>query len=241
LEQRKGRIQRIGQVRDEALLYNMRCRGSVEDRVHELVSARLTAISTLFGQIPDTLEDVWGAIALNDERRAQQIIDPMPPPSVVPRALRGGRGNRSKFGAGKRRGNCPSVASSVHGLAQPWKPPSSGSVSRVSIRLVRAMHICARPAKWVCQPRMVRVCCLMWTESWGPADIPGDVGAVRGGAGCAAVIGADAEGLEVVHRVDAEAETQPAISHLLSVTRMGRVDLSGDSDRSRKVGARRAN
>lgn len=33
LEQRKGRIQRIGQIRDEVLLYNMRYRDSVEDRL----------------------------------------------------------------------------------------------------------------------------------------------------------------------------------------------------------------
>jgi len=36
LEQRKGRIQRIGQVRDEVYVYNMRYQGSVEDRVHDL-------------------------------------------------------------------------------------------------------------------------------------------------------------------------------------------------------------
>lgn len=32
LEQRKGRIQRIGQIRDEVYVYNMRYKGSVEDR-----------------------------------------------------------------------------------------------------------------------------------------------------------------------------------------------------------------
>ncbi|MCK5230329.1 MAG: SWF/SNF helicase family protein, partial [Desulfobulbaceae bacterium] len=34
LEQRKGRIQRIGQILDEINVYNMRYQGSVEDRVH---------------------------------------------------------------------------------------------------------------------------------------------------------------------------------------------------------------
>jgi hypothetical protein len=81
LEQRKGRIQRIGQVRDEVLLYNIRYRGSVEDRVHELLSTRLAAISDLFGQIPDTLEDVWVAVALHQEHQALQIIDAVPPQS----------------------------------------------------------------------------------------------------------------------------------------------------------------
>ncbi len=78
LEQRKGRIQRIGQVHDEVYLYNMRYRGSVEDRVHQLLSARLKAVRDLFGQIHDTLEDVWIAVAQGDEKRALQIIDAVP-------------------------------------------------------------------------------------------------------------------------------------------------------------------
>lgn len=78
LEQRKGRIQRIGQVRDEVLIYNLRYRGSVEDRVHELLSQRQEEIYGMFGQIPDTLEDVWIHVALRNEERARQIIDSMP-------------------------------------------------------------------------------------------------------------------------------------------------------------------
>jgi hypothetical protein len=79
LEQRKGRIQRIGQRRDEVYVYNMRYRDSVEDRVHDLLSDRLRAIRDMFGQLPDTLEDVWVAIALRDDQRAHQIIDAVPP------------------------------------------------------------------------------------------------------------------------------------------------------------------
>ena len=78
LEQRKGRIQRIGQVRDEVLIYNLRYRGSVEDRVHQLLSGRLQAIHSLFGQLPDTLEDAWVAVALQDEESARQVIDAVP-------------------------------------------------------------------------------------------------------------------------------------------------------------------
>jgi len=63
LEQRKGRIQRIGQALDEIFVYNMRYQGSVEDRVHELLSSRLEDIHGLFGQIPDILEDVWIDVA----------------------------------------------------------------------------------------------------------------------------------------------------------------------------------
>ena len=78
LEQRKGRIQRIGQLRSEVLIYNMRYRGSVEERVHDLLSDRFRTIHDLFGQLPDTLEDVWIQIALRDEERARQIIDRCP-------------------------------------------------------------------------------------------------------------------------------------------------------------------
>ncbi len=78
LEQRKGRIQRIGQLRPEVLIYNMRYRGSVEDRVHQLLSERLVNIRNMFGQIPDTLEDVWVAAALRDEEEAKRVINAVP-------------------------------------------------------------------------------------------------------------------------------------------------------------------
>ena len=75
LEQRKGRIQRIGQARDEVWIANLRYRDSVEDRVHQVLADRLEAIHELFGQIPDTLEDVWVKIAQHDEAAARQLID----------------------------------------------------------------------------------------------------------------------------------------------------------------------
>ena len=75
LEQRKGRIQRIGQARNEIWIANLRYRGSVEDRVHQVLADRLESIHELFGQIPDTLEDVWVKIALDSEEEARQLID----------------------------------------------------------------------------------------------------------------------------------------------------------------------
>jgi hypothetical protein len=75
LEQRKGRIQRIGQARREIWIANLRYRDSVEDRVHQVLADRLEAIHGLFGQIPDTLEDVWVQVALHDEQAAHQLID----------------------------------------------------------------------------------------------------------------------------------------------------------------------
>ena len=74
LEQRKGRIQRIGQARNEIWIANLRYRDSVEDRVHQVLADRFEAIHGLFGQIPDTLEDVWVQVAMNDEAAANQLI-----------------------------------------------------------------------------------------------------------------------------------------------------------------------
>jgi len=78
LEQRKGRIQRIGQVRDVVNIYNMRYKDSVEDRVHELLSDRLENIRRMFGQLPDILEDVWIEVAQGQIERAKQIINALP-------------------------------------------------------------------------------------------------------------------------------------------------------------------
>ena len=79
LEQRKGRIQRIGQIYDEVWIYNMRYKDSVEDRVHDLLSERLEDINSMFGQIPDVLEDVWVDVALNKIEEARKTIDAVPP------------------------------------------------------------------------------------------------------------------------------------------------------------------
>jgi superfamily II DNA/RNA helicase len=78
LEQRKGRIQRIGQLQDVVYIYNMRYLNSVEDRVHELLSKRLESIYQLFGQLPDVLKDVWIDVALRQDEQARQIIDAVP-------------------------------------------------------------------------------------------------------------------------------------------------------------------
>lgn len=78
LEQRKGRIQRIGQIHDTVQIYNMRYKDSVEDRVHDLLSSRLQDIHALFGQIPDVLEDVWVAVALGEKEQAKKIINALP-------------------------------------------------------------------------------------------------------------------------------------------------------------------
>ncbi|MGO1652995.1 phospholipase D-like domain-containing anti-phage protein [Senegalia sp. (in: firmicutes)] len=78
LEQRKGRIQRIGQIYDTIYVYNMRYKDSVEDRVHSLLSKRLKNIYNVFGQLPDVLEDAWINIAIGEKDKAFEIIDNVP-------------------------------------------------------------------------------------------------------------------------------------------------------------------
>lgn len=78
LEQRKGRIQRIGQIHDTVYVYNMRYKDSVEDRVHDLLSERLASIYSVFGQLPDVLESAWVAVAQGERERAKQVIDAVP-------------------------------------------------------------------------------------------------------------------------------------------------------------------
>jgi superfamily II DNA/RNA helicase len=124
LEQRKGRIQRIGQVRDEVWLYNMRYRGSVEDRMHQLLSTRLRAIRDLFGQIPDTLEDVWMAVAQHEEARALQIIDEVPERSPLRSAT-----TKSRMWIGNRAAPCLTPA---RNSICSWR---AGEDWRVDIRL----------------------------------------------------------------------------------------------------------
>lgn len=42
------------------------------------ISSRLEDIHSLFGQIPDTLEDVWIQVAMSNEQQAQELIDAIP-------------------------------------------------------------------------------------------------------------------------------------------------------------------
>lgn len=78
LEQRKGRIQRIGQPRDIIRVLNLRYKDSVEDKVHQALSARLKEIHKLFGQIPDVLKNVWIETALDNVEEAKRLIEDIP-------------------------------------------------------------------------------------------------------------------------------------------------------------------
>jgi hypothetical protein len=43
-----------------------------------MLSRRLQNISSIFGQLPDVLEDVWVNVALNDMAEVERIIDAVP-------------------------------------------------------------------------------------------------------------------------------------------------------------------
>jgi ERCC4-related helicase len=68
LEQRKGRVQRIGQVRDNIHILNLRYAGTVEDQVYATLSQRFGDIFSVLGQLPDGFEDDWINAVLQDRQ-----------------------------------------------------------------------------------------------------------------------------------------------------------------------------
>lgn len=73
LEQRKGRVQRIGQARDDIHVLNLRYAGTVEDQVYAALSQRFGDIFSVLGQLPDAFEDDWISAALNDRTALQNF------------------------------------------------------------------------------------------------------------------------------------------------------------------------
>jgi superfamily II DNA/RNA helicase len=73
LEQRKGRIQRIGQVRDRIHVLNLRYAGSVEDQVYSSLSERFGDIFSVLGQLPDGFEADWIDAVLRDRAELQNF------------------------------------------------------------------------------------------------------------------------------------------------------------------------
>jgi superfamily II DNA or RNA helicase len=66
LVQRLGRVQRIGQVRDEVHVLSLRYAGTVEDDVYAALSERFGDIFSVLGQLPDGFEDDWVGAVLRD-------------------------------------------------------------------------------------------------------------------------------------------------------------------------------
>jgi superfamily II DNA or RNA helicase len=59
LEQRIGRIKRLGQARDRVDMLNLVYHDTHDERVYEALSRRMRDRYDLFGSLPDTIEDDW--------------------------------------------------------------------------------------------------------------------------------------------------------------------------------------
>jgi hypothetical protein len=73
LEQRKGRVQRIGQIRDDVHILSLRYAGTVEDQVYATVSERFGDIFSVLGQLPDGFEDQWIDAVLRDREAVKNF------------------------------------------------------------------------------------------------------------------------------------------------------------------------
>jgi len=73
LEQRKGRVQRIGQARDQIQVLNLRYSGTVEDSVYAALSQRFGDIFSVLGQLPDSFEDEWITAVLQGRTALQNF------------------------------------------------------------------------------------------------------------------------------------------------------------------------
>jgi superfamily II DNA or RNA helicase len=83
LEQRKGRVQRIGQARDDIHVLSLRYAGTVEDDVYAALSDRFGDIFSVLGQLPDGFEDQWIDAVLRDRqavRNFSQRVEKARPP-----------------------------------------------------------------------------------------------------------------------------------------------------------------
>jgi hypothetical protein len=85
LEQRKGRIQRIGQSRSTIHVANLRYAGTYEDEVYGALSVRFGDIFKVLGQLPDSFEDAWIDAVLRDRAEVSMFparIESARPPAV---------------------------------------------------------------------------------------------------------------------------------------------------------------
>lgn len=78
LDQRTGRVRRIGQPKADVLVASFRYEGSVEDTVWQRLSQRYRQIHNLMGTLPDVLRSAWVMEALDKREESQCIIDATP-------------------------------------------------------------------------------------------------------------------------------------------------------------------
>ncbi|WP_041350739.1 helicase-related protein [Nitrosococcus watsonii] len=59
LEQRLGRIKRLGQIRENVDMLNLVYQGTVDETIYERLSERMRDRYDLLGALPDTIRDEW--------------------------------------------------------------------------------------------------------------------------------------------------------------------------------------
>ena len=71
LEQRLGRIKRIGQARKYVDMLNLVYHETQDEKVYTVLSERLQDTYNIFGSLPDTIEDDW----IEDEENMRERMD----------------------------------------------------------------------------------------------------------------------------------------------------------------------
>jgi SNF2 family DNA or RNA helicase len=59
LEQRLGRIKRLGQARRSVDMLNLAYHGTQDERIYQVLSSRMKNRYDIFGGLPDTIDDDW--------------------------------------------------------------------------------------------------------------------------------------------------------------------------------------
>jgi superfamily II DNA/RNA helicase len=71
LEQRLGRIRRIGQLRQTVDMLNLVYNGTQDERVYRAISRRMKDRYDIFGGLPDTIEDDW----IESAEKLEEMMD----------------------------------------------------------------------------------------------------------------------------------------------------------------------
>ncbi len=71
LEQRLGRIKRIGQIRRNVDMLNLVYKDTQDEKIYRVLSKRMKDRYDIFGSLPDTIEDDW----IEDIERLEEMMD----------------------------------------------------------------------------------------------------------------------------------------------------------------------
>jgi superfamily II DNA or RNA helicase len=71
LEQRLGRIKRIGQARQSVDMLNLVYHDTQDEKVYQVISRRMRDRFDIFGGLPDVIEDEW----IEDEEKMDEMMD----------------------------------------------------------------------------------------------------------------------------------------------------------------------